>query len=213
VPGWGKDHPLYDALLPVPGRPVLLFALGRRGAQKTASGVVAVDLRGRGETPVSGLTFQPWVLFQDRGIQVSADGRLVLARHQNGLQICEWETNRRLLELTGSTNSFGGAWFTPDAKRCLVLRSPHGAVPPGGGSEKLAATFELYDIAAKRMIAECPPDDFDLTGVSAVAFSQDGKTVAIADRLAAVKLFDFESAFHVPPLPPVKPTWETDPLR
>jgi WD40 repeat protein len=217
-PGSGKMNYDYRLLLPVPGEPVLIVYRDRSSKSDNPGGVAALDLRTGAETPITSLTIKPWTLFYDRGVQLSLDGTRVLSQGIRELQVCDWRSNQRLLEMkVGSDEQYNNARFTPDGKRFVVLWTPHYQLlhigGPKSGFESVPSELRLYDIATQTKIATFIPKNHGLSGrINALAISRDGKTLAWGADTSVVAI-DFRAAFGIDPLPPTPRHSGPDVLR
>ena len=141
-----------------------------------------------------------------------AHGKLVLAWEPKALQVCEWRSGKRLLDLTAGNFTISRGCFTPDGQRILVTRQATVEKWIIGGAdgfrkEQYPNTVELYDLATKKQLGQYETNEESISGIG---ISADGKTLALADR-TVVSGVDFEAAFGVAPLPPVKRPTRTEP--
>jgi hypothetical protein len=207
------DHRVCLQLLPVPGQPVFLLFRDDRSTKSNPSGIAAFDLTTGKETPLTCLTVVPWHLFFERGVQLSHDGKRLLAGTIEQVQVCDWQTNRRLFELKEGMVNYLHFRFTPDGSRILFVREPKYEIiriggDPGRKPDKVVTTIELYDLVTKKRIAQYVPEKQGIKKrITALALSQDGKTLALAEG-RDIYVLDFEAAFGVPPLAPVLPSTE-----
>ncbi|MFL5340091.1 MAG: hypothetical protein ACJ8F7_08060 [Gemmataceae bacterium] len=193
----------YQALLPVPDSQT--FIVDSRSHAETKYRVWAFDLKTGKQTPVTGITIEPWIGPFPRGLRLSPDGKLLLAWEPKALQVCEWRSGKRLLDLTAGNFNFSRACFTPDGKRLLVTRQATVEKWIIGGAdgfrkEQYPNTVELYELATKKQLGHYETNEESIT---AIGISADGKTLALADRTVVTGV-DFEAAFGVAPLSPVK---------
>jgi len=198
-----KDHvKSWDLTVTVPQEPKLF--LSRRGGTKdNPSGVTSMDLSTGIEKPIRALTVDPWNLF-NRGVQLSADGKLLMSQGIKELQVCDWHSDKRLFDLRRDQLNHGR--FTPDCKRVLVEWAPQFRIirigGPKGGIENVPTGIELYDIANQTKIAEFTLEKHGLAlHVNALTISDDGKTLAWASGTSVI-VIDFKEAFGLEPLPP-----------
>jgi hypothetical protein len=206
---WTKAHTnMWRVLIPAPQESVLIrHAIGDQG-------IFALDLKTGQERQIKSVNFEPFSLFENRGIKLSPNGRYLSAR-RGEFVVVDWKEDRKLTYQTGGHFQ---EWFTPDGKRLVVATDtniiqyqtyPYKRLTPIGG------WLELYDVEKGVMIGKCVLEDHGIKeGTAALAFSGDGKKFALGDRHASVALFDFELAFGVPSLPPLpRPPAESLPLR
>src|SRR5262249_21593672 len=151
--------------------------------------VFVLDMNTGKEKRLTSITIEPFSLFENRGIKLSPNGRYLSARHGRFL-IVDWKEDRRLMEQNGYHKS---EWFTPDGKRLVAACDTdfiqyvnfQRTTPVGGW-------LELYDVEKGVQIGKCVPQDHGMKdGITALAFSGDGKKFALADGKASVGIYDF----------------------
>jgi hypothetical protein len=198
--GFKEGH--VEALLVVPNEPTLI--LHRRGDKA----LFALDLRTGQETAITAITNKPWHLHFERGIDISADGRFVISAGIDHIQVCDWRANRQVLNHKESNVAYLQPHFTPDGKRFLFVRQPQYDLLYFGGAksgvrETPPCTLELYDVASQGKLSEFTLDkDHTVKRITALALSQNGKVIAIANH-TSVFCLDFQATFGVTPLPPL----------
>ncbi len=138
-------------MAPVPGEPIVIIYW------RIAKNPVALDLRTGKETTITGITNKPWHLFFERGMDISADGKYLIASGINELQVCDWRTNETIVKWKQSDMSYMQPRFTPDGKRFIVMKHPQldqsrGVIRFGGNLPP--ASLVLYDVAGRRQIGE-----------------------------------------------------------
>jgi hypothetical protein len=195
---WGRNNYEWKLLAPLPRQGVVV-------RQVPYAGVFTVELKTGKERQIESIDFEPITKGESHSLKTSPDGRFVTARNKDQLKVFDWRNDRYIMK-DKSTPTFRNEWFTPDGERLAVHRKSdtiyivNGVryTPPGGW-------LQLIDIATGTKIGEFIMDDNGLDGLSALAFSRDGRSFVMADTTTHVAVVDFERAFGAAPLPPVFP--------
>jgi hypothetical protein len=85
--------------LPAPQEQTVLIYRRQGGKSSNPGGVFALDLRSGVEKPITSLTVVPWILFYERGVQLSLDGKLVMSQGLKSVQVCDWRADKRVFDL------------------------------------------------------------------------------------------------------------------
>ena len=190
----------FRKLFPVPVESVfLVYGPGFRTV-RSASGFSVLDLSASSERAIQSLKIDPFCLGYECGAALSPDGKWLLAKSPDKIQICDWRTDQLAFERTQADINYMQARFTPDSRRFIVKRIPlyvmmHFGGPNAGKQEKVPSTLELYDIATQKKLAEYELPARAVT----VAISGDGRTIFYAGG-STLHAIPFKAAFGVEPL-------------
>lgn len=116
----------------------------------------------------------------DRAVEFSPDGQTLAVSTAIGVSLYDVKTTREIGRLTGRDGGGGhDAAFSPDG---AVLASTSGV------------QIELWDVNTQRNIATLVEDNRRVRyGISAVAFSPDGRILASGDQEGRIKLWDVKT--------------------
>jgi hypothetical protein len=201
--GVGTQPAGHAALVASADAKILMRHLGR--GRTSGFDVSVVDLGSGREAALRGVTISPSSIFPKKGVKLSPDGWMVLAVGTDTLQLCDRQTYRQYLALGSETEPVRDAWFTRDGRRCVVLRSSRLVKMIGRMEVRTPDWLELYDVFGKTKVAEFTMKPYGIESISALAFTADGTAMVVADQQVTVQVIDFERAFGVPPLSPIKP--------
>jgi len=202
APGVGTQPAGHAALVVSADAKVLLRHHGRGRPAETD--VSVVDLGSGKESALRGITLAPYSVFPRKGVKLSPDGWLVMAVGTHALQVCDRLTHRPYLSLGTETEPVRDAWFTRDGRRCVILRSSRLVKVAGKFEIRTPDWLELYDVFGKTKLGEFTMKPHGIESISALAFTPDGTAMVVADQQMTVQVIDFERAFAVSPLPPIK---------
>jgi WD40 repeat protein len=218
IPNPTKIDTLLRLVLPVPQEPLLILYRDRARPESNPGGITVLDLGTGKETPVTAITVPAWASHWTHGLQLSPDGKYLLAQSPDTIQVCDWRNNRLICEVPGHYTRLGNVRFTPDGKRFLFMRYFQFDTLYTGGAgqsphvEKTPPTIELYDIASKKVLETFTPAYRDIPEwITALAISRDGKTLVLGSE-REVYTVDFQLAFDVEPLPAQMPPSKPDAL-
>lgn len=214
IPDWKGKAELHSFLVPLPAQATLI----RGGVLKTkgetsSSGIRALNLTTGADRPISGVTVKPETWQGDRPLVASPDGKWLLAKNRDTIQVCDWQVNRLVFDRTREGDVYRGPRFTPDGQRFLIIWIQDTFQPEKFGTidKPSADSVMLFDVASGKRLGDFTPPDSKHNQLTAVAMSQDGKTLAVAaGRLVSV--LDFQEAFKIAPLPPVSRPAEPEQL-
>jgi len=191
----------FRKLFPVPGDPYvfLVYGPGFRTV-RSVSAFSVFDLSSSSERAIQSLTSTPFCLGYECGAALSPDGKWLLVKSPDKIEICDWRTDTKVFERTQSDINYMQARFTPDSQRFIVERIPLYFMmtfggPNAGKREKVPCTLELYDIATQKKLADYELPERAVT----VAISGDGRTIFYA-RGSTLYAIAFNAAFGVAPL-------------
>lgn len=120
----------------------------------------------------------------DRAVEFSPDGQTLAVATAIGVSLYDVKTTREIGRLTG--NNGGGV--------NNVAFSPDGAILASTG----VGLIELWDVTTRRNIATLVEHNRRVRyGISAIAFSPDGRTIASGDQEGRIKLWDVESGVDI----------------
>jgi hypothetical protein len=199
----------FSHLLPVPQWSTFLVCGSSLVDHKdNPSNLFAIDYTTGKETPLTCLSAGPQLIGY-RPLVLSPDGRLLLVKNVDTMQVCEWCTNRVVFTCKQALYSYNHPCFTPDGTRVAVIVRNNGlikwVIDPMTGkktNQHIDDEVQLFDIARQVKIGSFTPhaDGLDVN-VRALAMSADGKSFAVWAG-QEITLVDFQSAFGVDPLPP-----------
>lgn len=120
----------------------------------------------------------------DRAVEFSPDGQTLAVATSIGVSLYNVKTTSEIGRLTGST--VGGVHD--------VAFSPDGAILASTG----VGLIELWDVKTQKNIATLIEYNRRVrSGISAIAFSPDGRTIASGDQEGRIKLWDVESGVDI----------------
>jgi hypothetical protein len=201
-PGVGTQPAGHAALVVSADAKVLLRHHGR--GRPAGADVSVIDLKSGMESALRGITLAPYSVFPRKGVKLSPDGWLVMAVGTHAVQVCDRLTHRPYLSLGTETEPVRDAWFTRDGRRCVIHRSSRLVKVTGHVELRTPDWLELHDVFGKTKLGEFTIKPHGIESVSALAFTPDGTAMVVADQQTTVQVIDFERAFGVAPLPPIK---------
>lgn len=188
------EHPMWKQLIPLPAEQSVL------GYNSTAKGSQLYVLHIR-KSEVKKLTspkFAPDYQGLSDSLTLAPDDRTLAIVSQGCLQFIDWKQDRLLGTITNGTESFGTVCYSPDGEFFAVSQRYARYRKVLTGVETTApSTINIYSATTRKPIAHIRMDQLGLSNdINAVAFSHDGKQLAIAVG-PEVRILDTSKTFGI----------------
>lgn len=118
-------------------------------------------------------------------VRFSPDGKLILAVSDNSFTLWDSQSGRQILSVTGPTDQFSAAAFSPDGTMIATTEQDHSVEALDAHTEVL-----LWGVKSGKIIHRIPVEGYG----EGIAFSHDGRNLAVGTFPSTdILLFDVET--------------------